>query len=99
MKLTTGRRNVRLGHGRHPRRGTAVARICRRFVPPLPKSAVPINVIDIAGNLALTQPALEKYRREKSSLVSRITFTERRRRSCRQAQGATAAGAATSTWC
>ena len=76
MKLTTGRRNVVLGMA-----GVlAAAPLSRVFaadpLPPLPKSPVAINVIDIAGNLALTQPALEKYRQDKPNLVSRITFTK-----------------------
>lgn len=76
MTLTTGRRNVMIGMA-----GTlAAAPLMRAFaadpLPPLPKSAVAINVIDIAGNLALTQQALEKYRKDKPNLVSRITFTK-----------------------
>jgi putative spermidine/putrescine transport system substrate-binding protein len=42
----------------------------------LPKSPVALNVIDVAGNLALTQKAIENYRRAKPNLVSRITFTK-----------------------
>jgi putative spermidine/putrescine transport system substrate-binding protein len=76
MKLTTTRRHVMLGMA-----GTLAATpLARAFaadpLPPLPKSPVAINVIDIAGNLALTQAALEKYRRDKPNLVSRIAFTK-----------------------
>lgn len=42
----------------------------------LPKSPVTLNVIDPAGNLALTQKAIENYRKAKPNLVSRITFTK-----------------------
>jgi putative spermidine/putrescine transport system substrate-binding protein len=42
----------------------------------LPKSPVALNVIDVAGNLALTQKAIENYRKAKPNLVSRITFTK-----------------------
>ena len=35
-----------------------------------------INVIDVAGNLALTQKAIEKYRADHAKTVSRITFTK-----------------------
>jgi len=42
----------------------------------LPKSPVALNVIDVAGNLALTQKAIENYRKAKPELVSRITFTK-----------------------
>ena len=42
----------------------------------LPKSPVALNVIDVAGNLALTQKAIENYRKAKPNLVSRISFTK-----------------------
>lgn len=42
----------------------------------LPKEPVALNVIDVAGNLALTQKAIENYRKAKPNLVSRITFTK-----------------------
>src|SRR5919107_5313922 len=42
----------------------------------LPKSPVAINIIDVAGNLALTQKAIENYRTAKPKAVSRITFTK-----------------------
>src|SRR3954453_18833364 len=44
--------------------------------PALPKSPVALSVVDVAGNLALTQKAIESYRRAKPNLVSRITFTK-----------------------
>jgi putative spermidine/putrescine transport system substrate-binding protein len=44
--------------------------------PALPKSPQTINVIDVAGNLALTQKAFEKYRGEHPQVVSRFTFTK-----------------------
>src|SRR5438477_9749637 len=42
--------------------------------PALPSSPQTINVIDVAGNLALTQKAIEKYRADHAKTVSRITF-------------------------
>jgi putative spermidine/putrescine transport system substrate-binding protein len=42
----------------------------------LPTSPVTLNIIDVAGNLALTQKAIENYRKAKPNLVSRITFTK-----------------------
>jgi hypothetical protein len=42
--------------------------------PALPASPQTINVIDVAGNLALTQKAIEKYRADHAKTVSRITF-------------------------
>ena len=45
-------------------------------VPALPKSPVTLNVVDVAGNLALTQDAIENYRAKNPKLVSRVTFTK-----------------------
>lgn len=45
-------------------------------VPPLPKSPVTINIVDVAGNLALTQPAFQNYAKAKPNLVSRFNFTK-----------------------
>lgn len=42
----------------------------------LPKAPVSLNIVDVAGNLALTQKAFEAYRRAKPDLVSRMTFTK-----------------------
>jgi putative spermidine/putrescine transport system substrate-binding protein len=44
--------------------------------PALPSSPVSLNIVDAAGNLALTQPALEAYRKANPKLVSRITYTK-----------------------
>ncbi|HEX5327947.1 MAG TPA: extracellular solute-binding protein, partial [Acetobacteraceae bacterium] len=52
--------------------GTARA----QSAPALPKSPVSLNIIDVAGNLQLTQPAFEDYRKAKPNLVSTITFTK-----------------------
>jgi putative spermidine/putrescine transport system substrate-binding protein len=46
----------------------------RAQVPPLPTSPVSLNIVDVAGNLALTQRAIETYRKEHPKLVSRISF-------------------------
>jgi putative spermidine/putrescine transport system substrate-binding protein len=45
-------------------------------VPPLPKSPVTINIVDVAGNLALTQPAFQAYAKAKPNLVSKFNFTK-----------------------
>ena len=37
---------------------------------------VTLNVVDVAGNLALTQEALESFAAKNPNLVSRITFTK-----------------------
>jgi putative spermidine/putrescine transport system substrate-binding protein len=41
-----------------------------------PKSPLNITVVDVAGNLALTQPAFELYRKQKPEMVGRISFTK-----------------------
>jgi putative spermidine/putrescine transport system substrate-binding protein len=41
----------------------------------LPTDPVALNVIDVAGNLQLTQAAIERFARENPKLVSRITFS------------------------
>jgi putative spermidine/putrescine transport system substrate-binding protein len=48
----------------------------RAAVPNLPTSPVSLNVVDVAGNLALTQRAIEAYRTANPKLVSRIAFTK-----------------------
>src|SRR3954451_19326761 len=42
----------------------------------LPKSPVSLSIVDVAGNLALTQKAIENYRKANPNLVSRIAFTK-----------------------
>ena len=43
---------------------------------PTPASPLAITVVDVAGNLALTQKAFEAYRRAFPKVVSRINFTK-----------------------
>lgn len=42
----------------------------------LPKAPVALNIVDVAGNLALTQKAIENYRKLKPNLVSKFTFNK-----------------------
>src|SRR5471030_2159416 len=44
--------------------------------PQLPKAPVALNIVDVAGNLALTQQAIENYRKLKPNLVSKFTFNK-----------------------
>ncbi|MBM6593190.1 extracellular solute-binding protein [Microvirga pudoricolor] len=41
----------------------------------LPANPVTLNIIDVAGNLQLTQVAIERFARENPKLVSRLTFS------------------------
>jgi putative spermidine/putrescine transport system substrate-binding protein len=54
----------------------ALAGPARAELPAMPKSPVVVNIIDVAGNLALTQKAIENYRKAHPELVSRFTFTK-----------------------
>jgi putative spermidine/putrescine transport system substrate-binding protein len=45
-------------------------------MPALPTSPVTINVVDVAGNLALTQDAIEAYQKSHGSVVSKINLTK-----------------------
>ena len=60
--------------------GIAAAGLAPRFAfaqgMKLPTSPVTLNVVDVAGNLALTQKAFEAYRKAKPNLVSKISFTK-----------------------
>src|SRR5690242_21533845 len=43
---------------------------------PMPTSPVSLNFVDVAGNLALTQKAIEAYRDKNPKLVSKVTFSK-----------------------
>jgi putative spermidine/putrescine transport system substrate-binding protein len=45
-------------------------------VPPLPASPIALNVIDVAGQLQLTQRAMEEYAKANPRLVSKISFSQ-----------------------
>jgi len=47
-----------------------------RAALPSPSSPVTISVVDVAGNLALTQKAIENFRKAKPQLVSKFNFTK-----------------------
>ncbi|MDT7950295.1 MAG: extracellular solute-binding protein [Acetobacteraceae bacterium] len=59
--------------------GTAAALAAARPAfaqAPAPKSPLSITIVDVAGNLALTQKAFENYAKAKPSNVGRFTFTK-----------------------
>ena len=41
-----------------------------------PKSPVTLNIVDVAGNLALTQDAIELYAKKHPELVAKFNFTK-----------------------
>jgi putative spermidine/putrescine transport system substrate-binding protein len=55
-------------------RGTLIS--ARAGTPPLPSSPVSLNVIDVAGNLRLTQQSIQNYRKNSPKLVDKIRFTQ-----------------------
>lgn len=42
---------------------------------PMPTTPVALNIIDVAGNLQLTQAAIEKFAKENPQIVAKITFS------------------------
>ncbi len=54
----------------------AVAPVTGAQAPAMPSSPVTLNIVDVAGQLALTQSAIEAYRDKNPKLVSKITFTK-----------------------
>ncbi len=54
----------------------ALAAPAQAELPAMPKSAQVITVVDAAGNLALTQKAIENYRKDHPDVVSRFVFTK-----------------------
>src|SRR6201995_4412915 len=69
MTVDIGRRTL-LGAAATALAGTAFAQ------GPKPKSPLALTVVDVAGNLALTQKAFEAYRKAKPEMVSRFTFNK-----------------------
>ena len=71
-KVTTTRRDVLAGLS-----GAALAGATRSFGTGEARAAGPVtlNIIDVAGNLQLTQEGIEKFRALNPGLVARITFS------------------------
>ena len=53
--------------------GASLARTTRAQAPASP---IAISIVDVAGNLALSQKAFEAYRKAKPAMVSRMTFSK-----------------------
>jgi hypothetical protein len=58
----------------------------RAFAANPPASPVTLNIVDVAGNLALTQPALEAYQKSPSQKRPRRNFRARSKRNKMQAK-------------
>ncbi len=75
MNQETTRRTV-LGGAALLAAGSIVRPAMAQGTAAKPKTPLAITVVDVAGNLALTQPAFEAYRRAKPDMVNRISFTK-----------------------
>ena len=75
--MTIDRRRVMAGMGAATVLGMGlVTKRGHAALPALPANPVTITVVDVAGNLALTQKAIESYRQAKPKAVSRFVFTK-----------------------
>ena len=54
----------------------AVALPAMAQVPAMPKSPVTLTIVDVAGNLALTQDAIDAYVKKNPQLVSKVNYTK-----------------------
>ncbi len=70
MSLQVPRRSVLGATAALAVMGRATAQVAK------PKSPLTISVVDVAGNLALSQKAFEAYRRAKPDMVGRFVFTK-----------------------
>lgn len=70
------RRTVLAGAGVAGLAGTAWAQGGAQGGPTKPKSPLTVTVVDVAGNLALTQKAFEAYRAQRPEMVGRFNFTK-----------------------
>lgn len=73
-----------------PQRGQATRRVVLGVAAGLvltkaaqAEDAVSINVVDVAGNLALSQRAFEAFRKANPSRVNKISFSQAPARNCR----------------
>jgi putative spermidine/putrescine transport system substrate-binding protein len=58
-----------------PSSGTASAASPAASLASAPKSPVTLNILDVAGNLALTKPAIEAFRSAHPEIVANITYS------------------------
>ena len=72
--LTFNRRTVLGGLAGLAALGTSRARATA--VPPLPSSPVSLNVVDVAGQLQLTQGAMDAFAKANPKLISKITYSQ-----------------------
>ena len=76
MSYQISRRRFMAGAGMAAGAGLVLPRGAFAQAANLPSSPVALNVIDAAGNLALTQPIFDNFASQHSDLVSRFTFNK-----------------------
>ncbi len=74
--LATTRRTVLGGIAGTVALGVTSAHVSAATPPPLPSSPVVLNVIDVAGQLQLTQGAIENFVRANPKLISKVNFSQ-----------------------
>ncbi len=75
-RIMTSRRNVLRGAVGLAALATGAATARAASAPPLPSAPVSLNVIDVGGQLQLTQGAMEAYAKANPKLVSHIAFSQ-----------------------
>ena len=75
-RMITSRRDMLRGAAGLAAFGTGVASARAAAAPSLPSTPVSLNVIDVAGQLQLTQGAMEAYAKANPKLVSHIAFSQ-----------------------
>jgi len=76
MKSEISRRGFMAGVGMAAGAGLVLPRMAFAQTAKLPSSPVSLNVIDAAGNLALTQPIFDNFKAKHPELVSAFTFNK-----------------------
>ncbi len=79
--------------------GATVAGSARAQAPAMPSAPVALNIIDVAGDLQLTQKGFEAYRAANPKLVSRISFTQATAPELPETRRSRTPTASISTWC
>jgi putative spermidine/putrescine transport system substrate-binding protein len=75
-EFTTTRRAVLGGMAGVAAFGAAVPHARAAALPALPTSPVTLNIIDVAGQLQLTQHAIETFVKDNPTLVSKVSFSQ-----------------------
>jgi putative spermidine/putrescine transport system substrate-binding protein len=75
-RIMTSRRTLLRGAAGLAVLGTGAGNARAASIPTLPSAPVSLTVIDVAGQLQLTQRAMEEYAKANPKLVSHIAFSQ-----------------------